>query len=131
MGSSVRVDNLFFEKRLLTCDIPQGYLLGPLIFLIYSTSFYADDTKVYANLISHLQPLQKDLISINKWCSEWIIPLNVLYWQEQSFLIIPSEWTVIYLRHDQPYIFSVRTTKNRLFFSSPSVQITLQYKEIF
>ena len=40
-------------------------------------SFYADDTKLYANPLEHYATLQNDINRISQWCSSWSLPLNI------------------------------------------------------
>ena len=64
--------------------IPQGSILGPLLFLLYvndlpqatsssSIAMYADDTKCYRTVrtLQDAQYLQNDLDGVNEWCQEW------------------------------------------------------------
>ena len=78
--------------------IPQGSVLGPLLFLIYindlpdnvkSTIYimYADDTKVYREIDSDtdVQTLQEDLRIMSEWSNKWLknnssIRLMRVYW---------------------------------------------------
>jgi ribonucleases P/MRP protein subunit RPP40 len=83
----VKVGNSYSSVRQVTSGVPQGSVLGPLLFLIYasdltlqiknSKSLYADDTKIYANPVTDYHSLQNDLNSIGQWCSDWLLPLNV------------------------------------------------------
>ena len=59
------VNNMISSKRNITCGVPQGSILGPLLFLVYVNDLssilrnckfqlYADDTVIYhtnANMV--------------------------------------------------------------------------------
>ena len=75
----------------IVCGVPQGSILGPLLFLIYindintclrgSTDFlYADDTVLLCNgtdLDKMSRTMQADLDSIYKWCASNKLTLNI------------------------------------------------------
>ena len=76
-----KANGITSEYRDITCGVPQGSILGPMLFLIYindinnmlnlcSTKLYADDTVLYAThpqeRICH-EWLCKDLIVLLKW----------------------------------------------------------------
>ena len=68
--------------------IPQGSVLGPLLFLIYINDMpdkidsflymFADDTKVFAQVNSdeEANQLQKDLDKLYEWSNKWQIKFN-------------------------------------------------------
>ena len=67
--------------------VPQGSVLGPVIFLIFindlpdkirsSVRLFADDCVLYRNVKSPLYCLQDDLNSLAKWEMEWQMKFNV------------------------------------------------------
>ena len=80
-----------YSKRNLPVlsGVPQGSILGPLLFLIYvsdlpdvassaSVALPADDTKCYQTIESTEDGacLQRDLDHINQWCDLWQMDLN-------------------------------------------------------
>ena len=74
------------QKRVITSGVPQGSVLGPILFILYTSDLplgrhseikmYADDTKLYANPLVNYQHLQEDLDKIHNWSKNWMLPLN-------------------------------------------------------
>ena len=67
--------------------VPQGSVLGPLLFLIYindipecvNTShvkIFADDLKLYSENNKDSKLLQSDITNIERWSAKWQLPLN-------------------------------------------------------
>ena len=80
----VSVNNVLSESENVICGVPQGSILGPLLFLIFIndlplhinnvlTDLYADDTTLYYIGKSQAcieQQLQCALLKLSKWCKE-------------------------------------------------------------
>ena len=96
---------VFFEKELssegkVTCGVPQGSILGPLLFIVYFNDFsnclkhsqtiiYADDTVIYVpgkdTFIIETR-LSADMQSISNWCDENELILNLGQGKTESML---------------------------------------------
>ena len=69
--------------------IPQGSVLGPILFLIYvndlpemarsKLKLFADDTKLYKSIkdVADKEILQTDLNSLIGWSNKWQLPFNI------------------------------------------------------
>ena len=76
---SVNVEGYQSEKRLVSCGVPQGSVLGPNLFLIYINDLpnvvfsslallYADDLKlIHCSENDILDKLQVDLNNLHNW----------------------------------------------------------------
>ena len=72
----------------VSSGIPQGSVLGPLLFVIYindlpqevesQIKIFADDTKIFRTLEANTDSttLQQDLYKILEWSNKWLLPFN-------------------------------------------------------
>lgn len=84
----VYANNLSSSLRPVISGVPQGTVLGPLLFLIYindlpnnissNIRLFADDCVIYRpiNNTSDVHELQSDLHKIEIWCTTWLMSLN-------------------------------------------------------
>ena len=79
------------KPTMLNSGVPQGSILGPLLFLIYINDLpakietnirvYADDSSLYINYAKNkegegAQALQEDIHRIEEWAEKWLITFN-------------------------------------------------------
>ena len=69
--------------------LPQGFVLGPLLFVIYvydlidgkknSCKMYADDTKIISVIKTQndSEALQSDLNLLLEWSDKWLLKFNI------------------------------------------------------
>jgi len=75
--------------RSVLSGVPQGSVLGPLLFLVFINDLddgivswilkFADDTKMFgevSNVVQHCQ-LQKDLNTLSQWSKDWQMLFHV------------------------------------------------------
>ena len=89
----VSVDKLYSSDVLLTCGVPQGSVLGPLLFSLYMTPlseiarrfnvmyhFYADDSQLYVSFNPKenvsLENLESCISTIKTWMQVNMLKLN-------------------------------------------------------
>ena len=73
-----------------TSSVPQGSVLGPILFLIYindlqrvitsDLSMFADDTKVFRVIkdkSSDRVSLQEDINAMQQWSKDWLMEFNI------------------------------------------------------
>jgi histone H2A len=85
----VKVGNDYSELTSILAGVPQGSVLGPLLFLLYTADLptsprtliatFADDTSILTTdsdpaVASHL--FQTDLLAIQHWLKRWRMKVN-------------------------------------------------------
>ena len=85
----VRIRNSLSNSTRITSGVPQGSVLGPVLFIAYicdlpaqilsRASIFADDTKIFHGIASlkDAENLQRDLDTLHEWCSVWGMQFNV------------------------------------------------------
>ena len=81
----VKVENELSETRKVISGIPQGSILGPVLFLIFIndlpeciksiSDIFADDTKAF-NTCKNSDIIQEDLKSLQDWSDKWQLFFN-------------------------------------------------------
>jgi len=85
----VGINGVYSSWRDVTSGVPQGSVLGPILFVIYINDLdsdlvshigkFADDTKMYksVNCIADVEMLRNDLTRLDEWSREWQMQFNI------------------------------------------------------
>ena len=85
----VSVNNHLSSWTKVISGVPQGSVLGPLLFIVYvnelpdlisnKMKMYADDTKLYgpATKQDEVESMQKDINTLTDWSKDWLLKFNI------------------------------------------------------
>ncbi len=87
----VRIKDCRSDSHVVKCGVPQGSILGPLLFIIYindleqyltdcNVNLYADDTALYTSANSHIElllNLRLELTVVSEWLKANRLTLNI------------------------------------------------------
>jgi len=107
----VRIGNTFSNWAAVISGIPQGSVLGPILFIIYINDLveycgsnadiflFADDAKIFSHIKTDqdIKQLQCELVNFKNWMDTWLLKLNVNKCKSVSYgrcIEYASEYTV-------------------------------------
>ena len=102
--------------------VPQGSVLGPLLFLIFvrdlpdwvknSIMMFADDTKVWTSIhkLEDQESLQRDLDRLGEWSKTWLLTFN------------PEKCKVMHIGHELPTVYTMKDGNKMIQLESTSVE---------
>ena len=109
----VKYSNVKSDIRITNTGAPQGCVLSPLLFTLYTSSCrsvhpncklfkYADDTALVANCTSDDGPYRVETARFVKWCEENFLELNVTKTKEliTDFRISEVEHQPLYINNE-------------------------------
>lgn len=129
-SQKVIINGFESEPVPVTSGVPQGSVLGPLLFLIFindiganvssNLRLYADDCVLYRDINNpnDAAQLQLDLNSIVNWCNKWNMKLNVSKCHCMRFSRKRSNTITTYLLQTESIAFSDHVKYLGLTFSS-------------
>ena len=103
----VRVGSHFLQQEDVWSGVPQGSVLGPLLFLIFVNELpdwvvndmlmFADDTKIWTSIRSQQdsESLQENLCSLAAWSERWLLRFN------------PEKCKVMHIRHSVKTVYTL------------------------
>ena len=86
---SVKVNGIFSNVASVKSGVPQGSVLGPILFILYINDLpdviqsdvllFADDTKIFRSIRSakDAKLLQSDIDALSRWSQDWLINFNL------------------------------------------------------
>lgn len=104
----VVVNGSFSAWAVVLSGVPQGSVLGPLLFLLFvnelpdwiknNICMFADDTKIWTRLTNptDAESLQKDLDSLSTWSARWQLKFN------------PEKCKLMHIGHKQDTKYTIR-----------------------
>ena len=108
------------ETAVITAGVPQGSILGPLLFILYmndlplhidnNIDMFADDSTLYTtghNVAEIQRSLQNNLNAVTTWCEDNRMVLNVA---KTKCMLITTKQRRHHLRNNQPLPLPLRSS---------------------
>ena len=102
----VMINGIASEWTNVTSGVPQGSVLGPILFVLYINDLpdvvdadsniymFADDTKLYREMsdVTDVTTLQSDITEMEKWSNEWLMSFH-----PAKCKVLKLGWPISYL----------------------------------
>ena len=117
----VVINGKMSDPKSINASVPQGSILGPLLFLVYVNDLvddlqttpylFADDTSLLAtinpkNVVSTFSDMNNDLETLSNWANQWRVTFNA---SKTVYMIISNKSKVP--RYPDLYLHGERLTK--------------------
>ncbi|KAJ4428844.1 hypothetical protein ANN_25837 [Periplaneta americana] len=139
---SVRIDGIKSTLRPVLAGVPQGSILSPLLFNIFTydipclqpshIAMYADDTVLFyshSNLNTAISTLQTSLQELSKWFSDWRLLLNITKTEAKIFSLRPihNPPSLVLLNQTWASVVHVARSRTQLRDLPPSTPLAVRH----
>ncbi len=102
------INGVSSSEKDINASVPQGSILGPLLFLAYINDLvddlettpylFADDTSLFCpvdpkNMQSAFDKVNRDLVKLENWAAQWRVTFNA---SKTVYMIVTNRKNIVY-----------------------------------
>ena len=149
-SQQVQYKNSLSNEEKITCGVPQGSILGPLLFIVFFNDFlsclkhsdvikYADDTVIYVagkDIFIIESRLSADMQAISNWCLQNELILNLKVGKTEAMLFgtsknLSKQTDTLSVKYHYEYINFTTTYKYLGVEINPSLNMSKHFDTTF
>ncbi len=104
----VVINGVCSDEKSINASVPQGSILGPLLFLVYVNDIvddlettpylFADDTSLFCpvdpkNMQNAFDKVNRDLVKLENWAAQWRVTFNA---SKTVYMIVSNRKNIVY-----------------------------------